>query len=181
MGSKRLDEPVITITAMVKVGPWTVETVEYGKWRHCDRCETAHKEVWVCTIDPEVDDATVRARLRGERTWRVGSTCGPTLEMVSDHNWAGTTADLKRVVRLVVRATHRLAEAKRLGYGDSLYPYVAEDLELLKKGKLPRRMQKRMSSMLTFIERWLERKARAEKEGAPLPPAPHAHPSLRQM
>jgi hypothetical protein len=182
MGNTRVDEPVITISAMVKVGPWMVESVEYGKWRPCRRCETMHKETWVCTIDPSVDDATVAARLQGDRTWRVGSTCGPTLEMVSDHNWAGTTKDLSRIVRLVVRATHTIAKARDAGYRrDSLMEEIAPDLELLKQGKLERRMQKRMGFLLTHIEKWLERKSKAEREGAAAPPVPWVHSSLRTV
>lgn len=181
MGNQRVDEPLITITAMVKVGPWMVEHVEYGHWRPCRRCKTMHKETWVCTIDPSVNDATVAARLQGDRTWRVGSTCGPTLEMVSDHNWAGTTKDLSRIVRLVVRATHTIARARAAGYTeDSLAEYVSRDLDLLKQGKLERRMQKRMGLLLTNIEKWLERKAKAEKEGAPGPAVPWVHSSVRE-
>ena len=179
MGHKRVDEPLITISAMVKVGPWMVESVEYGHWRPCRRCDTMHKETWVCTIDPSVDDATVAARLGGDRTWRVGSTCGPTLEMVSDHNWAGTTKDLSRIVRLVVRATHTIAKASAAGYReDSLTEIVSKELELLKAGKLERRMQKRMGMLLTSIERWLERKALSETLGVPMP-VPMGHPGLR--
>lgn len=202
MGNKRVDEPVITIRAMVKIGPWTVEEVRYGEWKKCRRCKTPHKETWVCTIDPDVPDAVVKERLGNDRTWCVGSTCGPTLEMVSDHDWAGTTKELQRAVKLAVRATHTIARARAAGYdaaaiasaqaaaeaagrdygwsNASLLPIVAEDLALLLKGELHGRKFRRTSSLLTTLERWLDAKDEAAKSGAPPPRAPWAGAGLRR-
>src|SRR5688572_19909538 len=75
-------EPTITISAMVRVGPWTVESVQHGPWRRCDRCGARHREVWVCTVDS--DAAELLVTLRGQPTWHIGSTCGPTLMRVSE-------------------------------------------------------------------------------------------------
>lgn len=178
MGSKRVDEPLITINAMVRVGPWTVEQVLHGTWRNCDRCGADHKEVWVCTVD--ADDEAVGMRLGGQRTWRIGSTCGPTLMMVSEIEWSDGTKDLQRIVRLALRATRVVAWAREEGYGeDSLLPYVVEDLELLKKGELGRLRQKRMGVYLRLVEGWLDAKAEAVKAGSPAPPTPHLLPAAR--
>jgi hypothetical protein len=82
---KRVNQPVITIEAMVRVGPWLVERVHHGHWRNCDRCDADYKEVWVCVI--EADDSTVGTHLGGKRTWQIGSTCGPKLMLLTDAFW----------------------------------------------------------------------------------------------
>jgi hypothetical protein len=179
-------EPVITINAMVKVGRWTIGPVYWGPPRHCDRCNTWHKYVYVCTVDPETPDNVVAEKLLGERVWWVGSTCGPTLGLVSDATWAvseeewdGWAKDFKKVVKLAMRATATIEQARREGYDDSLIPYVVEDLALLLKNELSPRRRKRMSNLLRLIEGWLQRKAAAAKAGEPSLPAPRLHSSAR--
>lgn len=169
MGNKRVDEPLITINAMVKVGPWTVECVEYGKWRPCRRCETMHKETWVCTIDPSVDDATVAARLQGDRTWRVGSTCGPTLEMVSDHNWSGTTAALKKMVKLAVDATRAIKGGRASAREWNFLHLVEEWLPQLLAGTLDPHLQRVLRSHVNGVLNRLKEDA-WEAEQAKAPP-----------
>ena len=181
-------EPVITINAMVKVGRWTIGPVYWGPPRQCDRCGTVHNYVYVCTIDPDVPDEVVREKLLNERVWWVGSTCGPTLAMVSDaewtmsdEEWTGSVKLLKKSMMLAIRATRTIDEARRQGYDDSLLPYVLEDLALLLKNELSPRRQRRTGRLLTFIEGWLKRKAEAAEAGAPPPPAPQLHPSARDV
>lgn len=181
-------EPVITINAMVKVGRWTIGPVYYGPPRHCDRCATVHNYVYVCTVDPDVPDRVVAEKLQGERAWWVGSTCGPTLGMVSDatwtvsdEEWEGTVKDFKKVIKLVMRATATIEEAERQGYGDSLIPFVREDIALLLKNQLPARRRRAMTGLLRLVEEWLQRKAESAKKGQPPPPTPHLHPSARDM
>lgn len=43
---------MLTIHAMVRVGPWLLETVEKDDdWSHCERCDEPIKEIWTCTVD----------------------------------------------------------------------------------------------------------------------------------
>ena len=177
MGNKRVDEPVITINAMVKVGPWTVERVDYGEWRRCRRCKTPHKEVWVCTIDPQVNDATVAARLEGDRTWRVGSTCGPTLEMVSDHNWVGTTAELRKKVRLAVDATRAISGGRASAHEWHFLHLVEAWLPKLLDGTLDPRLQRPMRSHVNGVLNRLKRDA-WDAEQAKAPPWRHRPPGM---
>jgi len=172
MGNKRVDEPVITIRAMVKVGPWTVEDVEYGKWRPCRRCKTMHKETWVCTIDPNVPDSVVKERLDGDRTWRVGSTCGPTLEMVSDHNWAGTTADLKKKVRLAVDATRAIKGGRASAHEWHFLHLVEAWLPQLLAGTLDLHLQTVMRHHVNGVLNTLKEDAwkAAQAKAPPWPP-----------
>jgi hypothetical protein len=160
MGStKRVNQPVITINAMVRVGPWTIERVHHGEWRKCDRCKTDHKEVWVCTVD--ADEADVGARLKGQRTWRIGSTCGPTLMLVADEFWDEETKDLRRIVRLAVDASRVIADAKGRE-GDYLFlPNIIRNLVLLKQKLFPRRMQRVLRSHVNRASNELKREAAA--------------------
>ena len=153
--SKRINTPLVTIKAMVRVGPWIVEDVVDGAWRKCDRCGTDHKQVWVCTVD--ADHREVVAKLGGKRTWRVGSKCGPTLEMVSDADWASSTKDAQRVVRLAVCATRALERAGARGIDHLFLPEIVENLALLKEGKLSRHMQRVLRHHVTWLEASIER------------------------
>lgn len=68
---------MLTIRAMVRVGPWVLETVERDdEGTNCDRCDEPIKEIWTCTVDT---DWKRLGTLDGKRRWRIGSTCGPTL------------------------------------------------------------------------------------------------------
>jgi len=106
---KRVNQPVISIEAMVQVGPWLIKRVDDGEWRNCDRCEADHKEVWICEI--QAADAIVEKNLDGKREWRIGSTCGPKLMLLTNAFWGQPfpegfweqeTKDLTRKVKLVV-------------------------------------------------------------------------------
>lgn len=134
---------------MVRVGPWVVEDVIDGEWRKCDRCGTDHKQVWVCTVD--ADQVDIIAKLGGKRTWRVGSTCGPTLEMVSNADWSAQTKELQRVVRLAVDATRTLAKARACGIDHLFLPWIVENLELLKNGTLSRHKQRVLRHHVTWV------------------------------
>ena len=155
MGTKRTDSPVITINAMVRVGPWTVEQVHHGKWRQCDRCETDHKEVWVCTVN--ADESAIGA-LNGRRTWLIGSTCGPTLMLVSALEWRAQTKDLKRIIRLLLDARRAIEGARKHDDRDFYYlELIAARAELLRQGLLDRQQQRVMrhhvSGVLTTLRR----------------------------
>ena len=171
-----MDEPLMTINALVKVGPWTIGPVHYGEWRQCDRCGTHHKYVWVCTIDSEVDDAMVAARLQGRRVWRVGSKCGPTLEMVSDSKWGGPPKELARIVKLAVDAKRAIAGAQASDLEFWALPLVVERLELLLKGGLSRHLQRvlrhHVSGILDTLRADAAKAVRASAASAGLPLRP---------
>jgi hypothetical protein len=57
--------------------------------------------VYACTIDHDVPDEVVREKLLNERVWWVGSTCGPTLAMVSDAEWTTSDAEWTGSVKLL--------------------------------------------------------------------------------
>ena len=132
-----------------------MEEVIHGEWRKCDRCRTDHKEVWVCTVD--ADEVDIIAKLGGKRMWRVGSKCGPTLEMVSAASWAPQTKDLQRVVRLAVDATRVLEKAKAFGIDHLFLPWVVERLEFLKSGQLSRHLQGVLRSHVNAVADSVER------------------------
>jgi hypothetical protein len=165
VSSKRVDEPVITINAMVKVGRWTIGPVYYGRWRRCDRCQTEHKYVYVCTVDDDVDDQTVAEQLFNHRVWRVGSTCGPTLDRVSSDEWGGPPAELAKIVRLAVSATHVLERAAREGYDSYHLPLIAGKLEPLKGGQLTPHELKVFGSHVSRVKTALDSRKRRREEG----------------
>lgn len=146
---KRVDTPLITINAMVRVGPWTVEHVHHGNWRKCDRCETDHNEVWVCTV--HADDRAIASRLDGKRSWRSGSTCGPTLMLVSDIEWAGKTKDLKRMVRLAVDAARAIEGARKTKYRWLFLHLIEQWLPQLLQGMLTSHYQRVLRSHVNGV------------------------------
>lgn len=125
-------ERTLTIPAMVRVGPWTLITLEKrAEWTNCERCSTSIKEVWTCAVDPAAEQ--LLAGLAGQREWRIGSVCGPTLLGVSEKVWKEHTRRtascmrlLERVERLVTRAADQAIE---------LPPLVFERRELLRSGE----------------------------------------------
>lgn len=83
---------VITIPAMVRVGPWALNAIERNEnWSSCERCHEPLKEIWICEVD-EIDEAML-VKLEGKRAWRIGSTCGPVLLEVSKHVWKQSTRE----------------------------------------------------------------------------------------
>ena len=118
---------------MVRVGPWTVESVQHGPWRQCDRCGARHKEVWVCTVDADaVELGTV---LDGKRTWRIGSKCGPTLILVSEKVWAEKTGPVMKTLHLLVRARRAIAAAVECKFESYFLPLIIERTNLLERGR----------------------------------------------
>lgn len=149
VSSKRLNTPLITVEAMVQVGPWLVRQVHHGHWRNCDRCDADHKEVWVC--ETEADEATVATHLDGKRVWRIGSTCGPKLMLLTDAVWGDgqspsdfwdqKTKGLSKRVKLAVDATRALAGAKAMRLDSFYVPLILQRLEGLKQNLLTDREQ----------------------------------------
>lgn len=149
VGISSLPEPTITISAMVRVGPWTVETVEHGAWRRCDRCNARHREVWTCTVDADASDLSTT--LRGRRTWRIGSTCGPTLMLVSEEVWESETSGVAKVLRLLVRARRAIAAAAARDYESWALPIIVERTELLQRGELTPHLTRWLSGHVTQL------------------------------
>lgn len=90
---------VITIPAMVRVGPWTLNgIVRDENWSRCERCKEPLKEIWICEVD-DVDEAMM-VKLEGKRTWRIGSTCGPVLLEVSKQVWKKSTEEAQYRLKL---------------------------------------------------------------------------------
>ncbi len=142
-------EPTITISAMVRVGPWTVETVQHGPWRRCDRCNARHREVWTCTVD--ADAAELATTLRGQQTWRIGSTCGPTLMLVSEAVWDSQTKALGKVLHLLVRARRAIAVAAARNHEYWALSLIVERTELLQRRELTPHLTRWLSSHVTQL------------------------------
>lgn len=144
---------MLTINAMVRVGPWTIREVNYSKtWTHCERCNERIKEVWVCEVDSDSD--LVNTTLDGQRVWRIGSTCGPTLMDVSNGAWKGTSKDLRSRIQLAKRVLKVLTLVRQTGYED-LPDFVEERFQMLLEGTLPEGLRRHLGLMLTWHERQL--------------------------
>lgn len=105
---------VITIPAMVRVGPWTLKAIERDEnWSHCERCPTPIKEIWVCEVD-EADEAML-VKLEGKRAWRIGSTCGPVLLEVSEQVWKQSTQAAQYRLNLWKRFERLIQVAREMG------------------------------------------------------------------
>src|SRR3954468_1553921 len=144
MASNHVNEPLITINAMVQVGPWLIGPVNHGEWRHCDRCDTWHKEVWTCTIAPEVDETVVAERLNGKRIWLIGSECGPKLEMADAAAWNGPTKDLKSRIELAIKAIHVIRRAQASGQSHPYLQWVVEKMDPLLNDTLTKQQKRVM-------------------------------------
>lgn len=144
-----LADPTITIPAMVRVGPWVVESVAYGPWRKCDRCGARHREVWTCTVDANAID--ISTALNGQRTWCIGSTCGPTLMLVSEEVWRGKTQSLAKTLHLLVRSRRALAVASLRDHGSWALPLIRERTDMLERGELSEHLTRWLSSHVTQL------------------------------
>ena len=99
---------------MVKVGPWTVQTLErYEDWYTCERCDTESKEIWVCEVDDSDEERL--AQLDGQRVWRIGSTCGPILLKVSRETWKQHVRGIEPRLEVMKRFVKLVAAAERAG------------------------------------------------------------------
>ena len=85
-----------TIHAMVIMGPWRLNRLEYvAEWEHCAISNT--KILWVYVMEKLTEPREM---------WRVGSECGPNLEGISDAIWAQGTAGLERSRDHVLKLRH---------------------------------------------------------------------------
>jgi hypothetical protein len=142
---------VISINTMVRVGPWTIERVDRDEnWTNCERCDERIKEIWVCTVDEQFVDL---AKLDGKRTWRIGSTCGPTLIDVSNQHWKDGTRGIRAKVRLVTRVITLLEAARAKNH--RLPEFIEPRLALLLAGTIDERAQKHLGLVMTTQGRWL--------------------------
>ena len=124
---------MLTIPAMVRVGPWTlVELSKSHEWTNCERCDTPIKEIWTCTVNPAA--AELLARLDGKLEWRVGSVCGPALLEVSEQVWKDETAGTMRRMRLLLKVEKLVAQAADQGL--ELPTLIFERRELLLRGEV---------------------------------------------
>lgn len=105
---------MLTIRAMVRVGPWIVrEVMKQADFTSCQRCGTSIKEIWVCEVD--VDSERIR-ELGGQRVWAIGSTCGPTLLEVSEAEWSKLERPLARRLKLLARIDRLIAASASGGH-----------------------------------------------------------------
>jgi hypothetical protein len=161
-------EPLITINAMVKIGSWTIGPIYYGHPRNCDRCNTVHEYVWVCTVDPEVPDDVVAEKLHGKRVWWVGSKCGPTLEEVSDRKWDKPPKELARKLQLYIDATRAIEQGRASGHEWHYLHLVEEWLPQPLAGTLTPHLQKVLRRHVNGVLNTLKEEAwKAEQAKAP--------------
>jgi hypothetical protein len=166
MASAHINEPIITINAMVQVGPWIIGPVNHGEWRHCDRCDTWHKEVWTCTIAPEVDDSVVAERLDNKRVWLIGSDCGPQLELADAAAWEGDTKDLKKRVKLAIKAIHVIRRAEATGQSHLYLQWVVGNMDALLRGTLTEHQQRVLGSHVSTVKNALDARERRQRDEA---------------
>lgn len=143
----------LTIRAMVRVGPWTIRNVYLGDWTNCERCDVRHKAVWECEVD--ADSPRLATDLGGKAVWRIGSTCGPTLMLVSNEEWNERERPIKSGLRLARRTWQVINAARAQNYGD-LPEFVEERLQLLLEGELPERQKRHLGMVVTTHGRWLK-------------------------
>lgn len=87
---------MLTIRAMARMGPWLLSHLDVldGLDEHCQRCGEPIRYVHVMTLHEGTSSA---------ETWRIGSTCGPLLEGMSDALWKSGTVGIERRWRLAAR------------------------------------------------------------------------------
>lgn len=143
----------LTIRAMVRVGPWTVRQVHYQQTvTNCERCDARIKEIWECEVDL---DSPRLSELGGKSVWLIGSTCGPTLMMVSEATWKVCERPLKGQLRLAIRTQRVINAARDQGYPD-LPDFVEERFPLILAGTLEERSRKHLGMVVTTHGRWLK-------------------------
>lgn len=125
---------------MVRVGPWMLEYIQRdSSWTQCERCSRRIKEVWQCTVDANQSD--ILEPLDGQATWRVGSTCGPTLLSVSEDVWGQNTRDWTRRLNQLIKVTALIDEADRTGFEfpEAIRTYLHEYQRKLSTGTIGER------------------------------------------
>ena len=143
---------MLTIRAMVRVGPWTVRAVERDEnWTSCERCTESIKEIWVCEVDPSYDE--LLSELGGQLVWRIGSTCGPTLMKVSKDYWKRETKSILKRLRLLKRIEKLIPAAHSAG--QTLPALIEERAQLVANDTLDYRLTGHLGLVLTRFERML--------------------------
>lgn len=153
-----------TINAMVTMGPWRLNRVEYmAQWEHCTISDT--RILWVYVMEKLTEPRALR---------RVGSECGPKLEGLSDALWEEGTAgvDVSRAHVLKLRRLQQL-EATVPGFAGKLClhwdyrpGWAAAQLARLEAGITPHErlvMGRDISRAGTAFHEFLARRARAAK------------------
>ena len=164
-GDRNVNAGTITISAMVRVGPWTVESVAHGPWRQCDRCNARHREVWTCTVDADAEELS--EHLNGQRTWRIGSTCGPLLMQVSDEIWKNETKATQKTLRLLLDARRAIHAADEYGIEYWALPHIIERADLLRRGELCQHLTRWLRGHVNELLNLVRRK---KKSSPPTPP-----------
>jgi hypothetical protein len=142
---------VLTVKAMVAMGPWTLSHVDDlgARVGSCQRCSTKIRYVWVMLLEQNGLPA---------EEWRIGSECGPRLEGMSQSLWDSGAELVERRLKLALR----VAEAMRHpDFGRDVEHGAAnilrERLPLLLDGTLPLAKQKHLSlvtgAMLNRLKR----------------------------
>jgi len=154
MNDQRIPPPgTLTIRAMVRVGPWTVRQVHYQPIvTNCERCDARIKEIWECEVD---FDSPRLSELGGKSVWLIGSTCGPTLMMVSEETWRQHERPLKSQLRLATRTQRVINAAREQRYSD-LPDFVEERFPLILAGTLEERLRKHLGMVVTTHGRRLK-------------------------
>jgi len=145
---------MLTIVAMVRVGPWTLEGIyrvpKSEPMEACKRCRRSIREVWVFRVDEGYD----LAKLDGQPVWRIGSECGPHLEEVNAEIWKQQMKPVTARLALVKRLEAVLKTADAKGY--TLLPtFFAERLQPLREGTLDIHLMRHTGGCMAQYERAL--------------------------
>jgi hypothetical protein len=142
---------MLTINAMVRIGPWTIESVSYNSsWQTCERtgCGKNIKEVWTCVVDASYGKLDV---LGGKTSWQIGSVCGPTLIEVSEQIWSKETKMPSKRLKLLKRLEVLTDAAEKQSYE---LPNLFKDYRpMLIDGTISAKQIGRMGFILTANER----------------------------
>lgn len=142
---------MLTIRAMVRFGPWTLNDIErVDELEHCHRCNASIREVWVC----EIESSHERSAELGDQTiWRIGNECGPALMQVSDEVWKHQTSPVRSRIRYAKRLEVLLKKASDARY--ELPAFVEERRVALLNGTLDERLLRHLGLVMTHHERQL--------------------------
>lgn len=152
---------MLSIFAMVRMGPWTLNRIEVLDARsdQCQRCQTKIKNVWI-----------MERHGHRPQCQRIGSECGPQLEELSAELWGPATAPFKLSLRhLVSLRKIQTIELQSPSFLPSDYQrgWAAQQLELLARGLTPierRRMGRAVSMMVKETKRKTHRNPKTNAE-----------------